>query len=394
MAAEIPVPRTYAPIDLDNICQNWRDDASGTARACGNRFSAIRACANALNHLLAYGASRVLFSALARWTEEGYTEAAVDQDPFVQWRFDENNPNGRDWRYRFIGFPVDAETSYIQRNGSSGDEAKSNLAPDDGIATQPDDFYEETIEYSRGTTADAETTEGIDRENSFQVHAICMQEVPPRSLDTSVHTYVDVKGGPGDDIVANHLQALCTKFHTVRAVQLPVLSWWVAEPDRSTGTYLINTSATAGNINGDRFGISVQTTTLTNVIDKASTSRTAVTPGLMCPVQYCGRGTTAKTAGKKVKVQCRALVETSGVTGTIRFEGPSTFASNTTDITFTNTTAAWVGSSSNYILLDASALDTATDTTRNKIDVYAKMATSGELYECRIFGWCLWMEYI
>jgi hypothetical protein len=142
---------------------------------------------------------------------------------------------------------------------------------------------------------------------------------------------------------------------------------------------------------GNEHGIHVTATDYHNVLDQASTTRTATSPGWSSHVYACGRGDMGTTAGTQLKVVCRVLAAATTADATVRFIGPDSFASNNSDITITADAAvAWYGDDEDTIYLDTSSTNTDETTARNKIDVHAKAGEDGALYIYGLQCWAVW----
>ena len=259
-----------------------------------------------------------------------------------------------------------------------------------------------SFEYDRGAAAASEITEGITTVNGYNIIDIVVTDKPLVALDTGTHVnYIDIGNGkPGDEILANHVEALRARFHQLRTTNLPILSSWCA-PGRSGGHTPSVAAPAFGSVDGDQYGFRSYSTTSTNILDLASTSRTATTAGIPCFVKASGIGRVAIAKGYKLKVQCRVLArryvrESTGAqqVPVVTFTGPL----GSTTINVTNDATAWQGTSSNFIDLDTSQDDDEASSTTNKVDIFAKgdRGLVDEVFEgseCQVMGWMMWVDY-
>ena len=132
----------------------------------------------------------------------------------------------------------------------------------------------------------------------------------------------------------------------------------------------------------DHTGLVITSGSYVNVFDQTITARTATSPGSVSLAYKCGVGRDDMEYGNKVKVQCSVLAtKTAGDDGYVKFIGPDHIASNEVELTIAGGSGpSWSGyGSSSFIYLNSDSNYDDTDTSRNKIDVHAKV-DGGTLY--------------
>lgn len=375
MATPIAPPQKWAPCDQPWAAKNWTRAADGTQQRQTNRSDTLNGIAQRINHLLGLQPRTVFMQAYPIGTAD-----TGGKDPLHVFKYTDGCINGRTLRYRILAVPRTSGTGDAQakRTGASDATGKANATyASVGFADQ---FVHE-ISYARGNAPASEQERGISTFNGYTVLDVCVEDARITALDFATHDVCSVNLAPGQGILANALEHCRDKFHRARVNNLSTIASWAA----------IGNTTKPGAAPGDASGLRIDSTTLVNVLDQAVAARSGTSPGISAHALYCGRGPEWTTAGRKVKVLCRVYAEKdSADAGTVRFIGPDFVANNYTDIAVTGDAAAgWWGSASNYIYLDSMALDDATGTGRNKIDIHAKCASAGSLYL-----WALHAEHV
>ena len=351
-----------------------------------NAGDALRQLAHLANYILArcprIDVSQSIQGSLAN-------ALGADHDPQWAFRVLDRVANGRTRMMHVLSVPRTiapggaggSEEAY--RYGGGGTEDTGPLLTGTTVASSasyPADLRHHAITYARGDEADAIEAIGLTTIAGFTLCGLVVQDLPLTLLDTTLHDFASVQGfQAGDKCTALYVERLRAAVQTARETCLPVLGWWSANDALGDG-------APSGS---DETGFEVTATTLTNILDGSSTSRTATTPGVSCHVQHAGHGPPSIEAGKRVLVIPRLYAATDDASGAVvSFEGSATFSSNTDSVAVSGATvAAYTGAG---IYLDASIADDDTTTSRNKIDISAKVNTSGSVW---IYGWTFETEH-
>jgi hypothetical protein len=169
-------------------------------------------------------------------------------------------------------------------------------------------------------------------------------------------------------VIETYVERMVEDFNTLRQNYHPTFFSWLA-----LGTAAGWATPGASNENGIR----VTATSLTNVFDGSSTSRTATTEGLTCHSCYrAGRGAESQTDGTKVACQCYALIDPGTSNCSVRFEGPNHVATNWVDLTAPGGTGPlWY---SDVLYLNSSVEDSVLTLAGNKVDCFASVASGGD----------------
>lgn len=247
-----------------------------------------------------------------------------------------------------------------------------------------------TMELGRGATpANSVIAEGVAVYNNFCPISTVIQGAGPNPSDGG-WTFAAMPPRAGADVLADYLEHLRSTFHTLRTTyERNVLMWFAAQDPGGWDAALGLNRAMAAN-SGNEHGIHITETDYVNVLDFATTTRTATSPGWPANVYRCGRGEVGTTHGQKLKVRCRVLAAADTSDATVRFIGPDSFASNNADIVVTAGNAAWYGDDEDDIYLDTTSTYDDATTARNKIDVHGKAGASGALFIFALLCWGLW----
>ena len=386
------MPRIHAPyrfsyLDMAQVCENWDQNDSGTDVRMVNKADAVKMLCNTLNRLLARY-PRIMWS-------QGYclqddagtpiTDAPDDSsssDPLMVSTYYDGVANGRKYVHRILSHSRNAGTgnAYLEDDVSGettpyNDETLTQLYPCEL-------FFDSKIRSTRGAATDAEVEAQVNSYNGYTIMDIVCQDESINTLDSDTHDAVDPSlVTSGDLVLADVLEDIRSKFHSLRTENLPVVLDWHA--------YAVGgTWQTSASIN--ELVIGTTSTSYGNILDTSVTSRTTTSPGVTCPAQYCGRGnlSAATAAVENVRLQWRVFGSAATANGTVKIIGPDHVAGNNDEITISSGGApAWCGTRSNYISLNAGAADTETGTEQNKVDIHFKVAAGGTVYIYAIIGW-------
>ena len=379
MGRKVKAPRDWSALDVDDLTRLWRQTSVGGVQVRQkNRSEVVNTIATAVAHLLA-NTPRVMFGMAHQFA----TRTTSGADPIHTWTHYDGVNNDRTWTYRILAVPRSSGSNdaYAQRESDTGVQTAKSA----GSVTSPDLSHVHLLEmqYERGAEADAVITEGLSTFNNFSFIDVRVQADPLPHLDLALHTAPVTDGAaPSFPVLANICEGLRSALHELISTALPVHFSWSAIGNSATPA---NTDATA---------IVTTATTLTNMIDGTSTSRTATSPGFSSHCQYGGRGPIGTANGTKIPVALGVYCDLNAPStnpATIRFIGPDHVASNQQDLSITVAgTPGWFYSSSNLYLNSASATTDA-NTARNKIDPLAQVDTSGDtLYTYAMSGWEVW----
>lgn len=356
------------------LCRNWTQDANGAQRRMINSVKVMRRIADDINHLAARQV-RVLFSQDQDPTALDTAGAA----PFMVWRYFDDGANADTRIVRVLLMPRTSGSGNCSASlGSSGATPNFN-------ATATSNSWPEDVEYaefvsSRNAPANDEFNESLITANGFQVLDIVEQDMPMSSLDSTTDLCVDdnvaVAGNPILADIVEDCRAALYDLHMTN--QQIVLNWSATR--RAAGWV---TSASGLVVPGDARGMMVDSTSYVNLMNQAITTRTANSPGVSCAAEYCGIG-----EDTTVDVQLSVFAAAETVTGFVKFIGPDNIASNDVTISVAaGAAAAWYDAGTYLKLNTTAGKDSATDTTRNKVDVHGKANATGTLYVYAIRGW-------
>lgn len=368
--ATAPASRFWMPVDIDSICKPWEVDKFGTYFRQKNAARAVRALANTINHLCLTAGAHVIFQ---QAVEMG-ARATAGADPLFVWRYNDRVKNATTQAWRMIMVPRTAGTgsAYAQRQGDTTKKTVQSayVAPS---ATWPGDIYLDGFDLNP-TITDALRNEGISTFNNAQILDVCIQDEPVPSLDIAIHDYCQPGGAVmGYPVIANMIEQMRSAFANVRAKYLPVIASWSAA--RGSGGW-------ASPASSDTTGLVATSTTLTNLLDGTSTTRTADTRGWTAELSRCGRGPISATDGTKVPTLWSVYADYVGgvSTGTVRIIGPDHVATNWQDIASIATGGpAWYDLSTATSVYGNSGVDvTSVATARNKFDVHGQLGNAGD----------------
>ena len=383
----IPTNYYLAGLDLLKVARNYRQTVNdGTDVRMGNRVAAVEALAHALNRCLAH-LPRILFSKAQPY---GNVDN-VGSDPLYVYTYDDSVTNARDVVTRVLAVPrtAGANDCYGGRYTGAAVTDKTSVHNNTvGAVDLFEDTFGDTYNHVRGAAAAAEIEEAFSTFNGFTALDVVVQEKPLSQLDTALHDAVDPSTAKkGDEVLADILEDIRDKFHTLRTTGTPRCFGWAAQ--KQAGAWYTPAST-------DQTAIVVANTTQVNVIDQAVVARTATSPGVSCHVQYAGWGAQDENNGELIKCYCRVFgsVVNGAIDGKVRFHGPNFAAgggaNNFTDITITNGVAeAWYGDSTNFVYLDSTMPDTDVTVNRNKVDIFGWIPglTTEIMYLYGLGGW-------
>ena len=390
-------PEVLLSLESERVCRNWEADRDGTDQRQINLGVVVAAQGNAVNYLLAWQ-RRVI----ARFIRHKDFVPADGVTPTYVYTFADYFDNGKDRRFRaLVGYPAAGTgDAFVQRTSASSgtvDAASiSGKTPLPAAAfSHARDLVELQFDYDREADIGPGQTDGDDDEgiaifptaatNSLKVYDVSVQEKPVEDLDTTAstgHLYVDVAGVlSGRKCLDDAMESIRDAFHKLRTENMPIVACWSANKLAAGWESSATTDLTVGYY-------SATSANYENIHNRAVTSRSATSPGHLYNAYRCGIGLETAEAGKQVKCQVRVFADATVATGTVRFDGSATFASNQADISVTTAGPAWFGSSTDFVYLDSSKKITDTTTARNKIDVLDKAGASGTI---RIYAYMIWI---
>lgn len=370
----------------DTLARIYAQGATGTEARMTNAGDALRQLAHLANYILArcprINAAQSIQGSLA-------DAVGASRDPQWLFRINDRSGNGRRRSLRVLSLRRTAapgaggtEEAYMYGDTTvtTGDLLTGTTVA--GAQTYPTDLQISSLTYLRGDRANALESHGLTTIAGFTLCGLVVQDDPIDLIDTDTHDYAPVQGfQAGDKCTALYVERLRAAVQTARENYLPVLAFWSAN-DALGGNQPSGSDAT---------GFEVTATTLTNIFDGSSTTRTATTPGISCHVQHAGHGPPSLTSGRRVKVAWSVLAATDdGSDAVVQVEGSATHSSNTDSVVVSGATPTWYDGSSG-VLLDSATGDAATTTARNKIDILGNVNTGGSLW---IYGWRFEMEHI
>ncbi len=385
----IPVGQVFEAIDPDECAKTYRGSARQTVSA-----ASVAQLVEQLN-VLAARCPRVLFCKQVPAASRGGTNW------LWRWIVADYVQNASEHEFRALALMRESDpatgNAYWARLDNSLAEDSTCTGPEGGgvapawLTSQW--YYGESATFVRTAAnrapADAMQQEGIICQNYHRVGGLVVQDVPLKSLDVEDHAYVAIPPSSGDLVIGGGvLEALRAKLHEIRSTNLPVVVSWAAIGDGADyATALADNEAS-------EMGIHIASTDYLNVMmpnisaAKGWETRTATTPGFISHVYACGVGDPSTTAGSKIKVNCYVLAKATTENATVRFEGPDSIASNTTEISVTTAGGLdWYGSTSSSIYLDPTVANNDATTAMNKIDVCGKVAgATGDLWIYGLFA--------
>jgi len=364
MGSKIKADKYWQAIDIDETCRLFETTPEGTEVRQRNTAEAVRAIVGPLNHCLA-NTARVI----ARQSIPYVYRPTDNPNPACRWAFDDRITNARDQQWRLASYPRSSGSGagFAYREGDSSTRTQEDYTNITG-ASFPEDVSLATIDYERGDKSDTTAPEGLSLNLQFPYIDFVVQEQPIAKFDTDLHDYAIGKAVAGQSVIETTVERMVEAFNGIRQNYHPTFFSWLA-----LGTAAGWATPGASNENGIR----VTATSLTNVFDGSSTSRTATTEGLTCHAAYmAGRGAESQTDGTKVACKCYAFIDPGTSNCSVRFEGPNHVASNFVDLTAPGGTGPlWY---SDTLYLNSSVEDDTLTLAGNKIDVYASVASGGD----------------
>lgn len=382
MPSFVKAPNIWIPLDPVAHCRTWTagNDASEVRK--GTNASLLRAMAHAANQISTQG--RIMFQC---WRDDGCAwNAAGGADPLWQWVYLDTAKNGRTHVFDLQVLPRVAGSGTDSKVHREGDTSSTTAEIEEGTQvassiSYPEEIATTSFEYARGNRSDAADTEGLTAVNGATVAGLVVRDRKDTQLDpTSADYDIAPTTTPysGQECVANALENVRSVVQALREDYLPIVGGWCAN-DCTTGNQPSTTGVT---------GIKCTSNgTYENLLDTNFSTRTNVSPGVTIWAEGFGRGnTSAATANKRVRIRHHLLAEVSGTgTGVVKFEGPTTHASNYTEIAVSAGTPTWLGGSGYNVDLDSTSSATTTTTARNKIDIFGKV-TDGST-TMWVYGW-------
>lgn len=384
-----PVASTFTLVDPDQVARNYRGEVrQGCSAASMHRLIAAVNC-------VAARCPRVLFFKLLPG------QNASGTGWLLRWLVPDYVQNASEHEFRALEYlrAVDPATGpgYWTRLDSSLAE-DTTCKGGEYAATAPTWFSAARYFGGRATWArdgakrpptDSVVDEGIICKNGHLLGGLIVQDVPLSLLDVSDHQAFHSLITRGDPVLGGHaLEKLASVLHDVRSSNLPVVVSWAA-----VGSGATFAATTAAN-DTDEYGCHItDDAAYRNVLGPLlSVTRSwatygANTPGWQYHAYRCGVGDPATAAGAKIKVNCYVLASADTEDATVRFEGPTSIASNSTTITVTTAGGlAWYGGTSNSVYLDTTVDNDDATASRAKIDVCGKAGSGGDLWIYGLFA--------
>jgi hypothetical protein len=374
-------------VDVTDEARVWTTDQDGVSVRKSNISNPVHRIADGINHM--YGQSpRILFQQCQPLVSAGNT---ANKNPLYQWVYDDDFEGSGEYNQQIhiVSVPrVGGHAAADHGCASIYTNAALNTGNWDANAASLDysrAFYTQIYRNRLGITNTIETI-GLSTYNDFVVLDAVMEERQEVSTQYLESRAVDVSGATrGSLITADAIEGCRDSLHHLRTCGLPVMFSWAA-----TGQTAEILAPESG-IPEEPNGIRVSSDTRKNILDNSSETRTASTPGPMCPAYLCGRGSEASAQGKRVKCMVQALGRVANAEQsrmTIRFEGPAHIVDNYVDVSVGVETASFCGSNT-FIYLNSNVTDYELSNTRNKVDIFASI-NAGVGY---IYGLRGWMEY-
>jgi len=373
MPPYVPAPYFQSFLDLASVCKNWTQTPAGTDRRMANHASAIRNLATTLNRLLARYPRTMAWMA----TQPAYAYNGATANPLYYYRYRDNWVNGRTLVARLLVLPRESGTgdAYAENyGGSASNEETSVMNWTVTSANLFRDLRQAQFTIERGAASGGALQRGLSTYNNYTVIDFVLQDQALSDLDTASHDYVDPNlAKAGAEVLADLLEDVRAKFHTLRTENLSQAFCWMAQ-------WPAGSPATPSS--SDQTGLVTTSSTYVNILDQTVTARSATSPGFCCPAYAAGRGNVAISANQILNVMATAQGQAPSGTGMVKFEGPL----NSVEVTITAAAGvAWYDAAS-AIQLDTTVDDDDATTARNKIDIFFKVA-AGSLYLYGLNGW-------
>jgi hypothetical protein len=366
---------TPANIINEKDARNWRQTPEGSDVRMSNLAAPLRALGEANNRVMGRH-PKVHFHMPQPITDEDTTQAdSTGADPLYRWLTSDYWANGRDYTVKFLVAPRTSGSgnAYAEYEGGAYSTPALNYTPATLQLCQHVREAQYTV--NRGAATDSEQEEGISTYNGYTVLDVLVQDAELNTLDTTIHSHCTPATAKSTaPVVEGLIEDIRSTFHDARRYNMGQAFCWAAQG-------IAETPAAPGNATC----MSVGSTTYVNVIDQGVTARDANSPGILVPAYLKGRGNITKAAGQTVRVDVRVLAN-SAAEGTVKFIGPN----GSTEVTITAGGGLDWYSAGEHLDLSSNSNDlTDTATTRNKVDIHAKVA-SGVLY---IYGIEAWYTY-
>lgn len=352
--------------------RNWRQTPEGTDVRMSNLAAPLRTLGEANNRVMGRH-PKILFHLPQPILAPDTPQAdSTGLNPLYRWVAPDYWANGRSYTVRFLVAPRTAGTGDAYADDEYGSDTTPSYNYTPGSLLLCQHVRESQFTVDRGAPADAETEHGIGTYNGYTVLDVIVQDDELDTLDTTLHSHCKpVSAKTAAPVVEGLIEDIRSTFHDARRYNMGQAFCWAAQGVSST-------PAAPGNATC----MSVSSTTYVNVIDQGVTARDANSPGILVPAHLKGRGNITKAAGQTVRVDVRVLAN-SAAEGTVKFIGPN----GSTEVTITAGGGLdWYTASAHLDLSSNSNDLTDTATTRNKIDIHAKVA-SGTLYIYGLSGW-------
>lgn len=385
-----PVGSTFSLIDPDEVARNFRGETRQMYRA-----AALHQLIAGVN-MLGARSPRILFCKIG-----GVGAYAGGTGWLYRWLVPDYVQNASEHEFRATEYlrsvdPATGAAYWVRLDSALAEDTTCKGGEYAGVA--PTWFSADRLFGGRATFAraggkraptDSIVDEGVLCKNGHKLAALIVQDVPLSLLDVSDHQAFHSLITRGDPVLGGHaLEKLASVLHDIRSSNLPIVISWSAVGSGATF------ATTTPDDQGDAYGVHITSTDYLNVqgpsLSVANSWATygAHTPGWQCSAYACGVGDPATAAGAKIKINCYVLALATTEDATVRFEGPSSIASNTTAIAVTVAGGLdWYGGTSNSIYLDTTVGNNDVTTARAKIDVCGKAdAEGGDLWIYGLFA--------
>jgi hypothetical protein len=384
----VPIADVFSDIDPDEVARNFDQDKTDAQIRASNSATAMTQLI-AQTNVIAGRIPQVLFLKILVLPREGGTNY------LFRWCHPDYVQNASEHEFRVLSRirPVDPATGnayWARLDSTLTEDSDCQGAEYSSICTASYNisqiFDERAFTARTGALrppTDSVVEEGIICKHDHQVLGLIVQDRALTSLDIEDHACVVSKPQQGDPVLANFGEKIRSVLHEVRTTNLPIVLRWAAVGDGASFT----PPSTPANTATEK-GIHIESNTYINVLAPTLSvagsfeTYSATTPGFMCHQYACGLGDPDYAANTELTIDCYVLAEATTADGKVRFEGPSSIASNNTEITIPTASGLdWFGGTS--VKLDTSSTNDDVTTARHKIDVCAKAGASGEV---DIFG--------
>ncbi len=389
----ISVPQVYEPMNMDEVCKNWRTDDSGTEVRMSPKQEAIIQLINAINRLLGIHTYRVIGNSAMPYQNGGSISDVVS--PSHEFRTHDNWANARSrlvtsiHEQRTENSPASATSPplfWIENASNSAEIGMKVSSRNDAAGFLSASFYNSLFSINRGDCSNTATSIFIGKRTDdtnpssegFSLADVAVCDTRLNSLRAELgHLAVQVTNvKSGSKILNNIMKQLINIFNELRFNNLMFTFPWSAHKITSGWASPATETVSSHKL----FLIPNSQITYTNILDNTSSVRSNQTPGFNNFLRHCGRGD-GTTVG--IKVFVHGISTDASNLAKVKFLGPN----DSIELTLP-TTRGWVDSGATTLTMNTNVANNSTATGNNKIDIQAKhdASASGDSAIYGFFG--------